>query len=139
MADRSQRNTGHDFGGRSVGAGSLSIWVHHLKDFELLPDYAGGDYSGRAVRYGAGVEAWEMYNFMAANNITLVAPGGTTVGGAGGWLSGGGHSSITSAYGLGADQALSIEVVTADGRVLTADPETNTDLFWALRGGGGGK
>lgn len=80
-----------------------------------------------------------MYNFMAANNITLVAPGGSTVGGAGGWLSVAGHSSITSTFGLGADQALSIEVVTADGRAVTADPETNTDLFWALRGGGGGK
>ncbi|RYP93643.1 hypothetical protein DL770_000275 [Monosporascus sp. CRB-9-2] len=133
-----RRNTGHDFGGRSVGAGSLSIWVHHLKDFELLREYTQGNYTGPAVRYGAGIEAWEMYNFMAANGITLVAPGGSTVGGAGGWLSSGGHSSITSTFGLGADQALSIEVVTADGRVVTADPETNTDLFWALRGGGGG-
>ncbi|RYP45601.1 hypothetical protein DL768_008080 [Monosporascus sp. mg162] len=131
------RNTGHDFGGRSVGAGSLSIWVHHLKDFELIPEYTQGNYTGPAVRYGAGIEAWEMYNFMAANGITLVAPGGSTVGGAGGWLSSGGHSSITSTFGLGADQALSIEVVTADGRVVTADPEINTDLFWALRGGGG--
>ncbi|RYO76108.1 hypothetical protein DL762_007547 [Monosporascus cannonballus] len=93
--------------------------------------------AGPAVRYGAGIEAWEMYNFMAANGITLVAPGGSTVGGAGGWLSSGGHSSITSTFGLGADQALSMEVVTADGRVVTVDPEINTDLFWALRGGGG--
>ena len=121
-----------------MGAGSLSIWVHYLKDFDFLPEYTQGNYTGLAVRYGAGIEAWELYNFMADNSITLVAPGGSTVGGAGGWLSSGGHSSITSKFGLGADQALTIKVVTADGKILTTDPETNTELFWALRGGGGG-
>jgi FAD/FMN-containing dehydrogenase len=50
---------------------------------------------------------------------------------------GGGHGFLTSKVGLGADQVLSLELVTADGRFVTADPNTNTDLFWALRGGGG--
>jgi hypothetical protein len=50
---------------------------------------------------------------------------------------GGGHGFHTSKFGLGADQILSLELVTADGRFITADPSTNTDLFWALRGGGG--
>ncbi|KAI1493810.1 hypothetical protein F5X96DRAFT_686316 [Biscogniauxia mediterranea] len=131
------KNTGHDFGGRSLGAGSISIWTHHLKDIEFLPTYIIGDYSGKAVRMGAGVEGWEVSNLMAARNITVVAPGCNTVGGNGGWLSSGGHTSLTSTLGLGADQALSLDVVTADGRFVTADPFTNQDLFWALRGGGG--
>lgn len=91
-----------------------------------------------AVRVGSGVEAWEMYNLMAANKMTVVAAGCSTVGGSGGWLSSGGHSTVTSTFGLGADQALSLEVVTADGKLVTADPVTNQDLFWAMRGGGGG-
>lgn len=92
-----------------------------------------------AVRVGAGVEAWELFNFMATYNITIVAPGGSTVGVGGGWFAVGGHGALTSLYGLGADQVLSIQVVTADGRFLTADPFTNEDLFYALRGGGGSK
>ncbi|KAK3385876.1 hypothetical protein B0H63DRAFT_544345 [Podospora didyma] len=130
------KNTGHDFGGRSTGAGSLSIWVHNLKSFEFLPNHTSDAYRGMAVRIGAGMESWELHNHAAQYNITVVAPGGSTVGAVGGWLAGGGHGGLTSKYGLGSDQALAIDVVTADGRFLTADPRTNQDLFWALRGGG---
>ncbi|KAI1756127.1 hypothetical protein F4782DRAFT_537917 [Xylaria castorea] len=131
------KNTGHDFGGRSVGAGSISVWTHYLKSTEFIPSYKIGQYSGMAVRIGSGVEAWEVSNLMAANNMTVVAAGCNTVGGSGGWLSSGGHSTVTSKFGLGADQALSLEVVTADGNLVTASPLTNQDLFWAMRGGGG--
>ncbi|KAI8631449.1 hypothetical protein F5Y19DRAFT_493352 [Xylariaceae sp. FL1651] len=131
------KNTGHDFGGRSVGAGSISIWTHNLKSTEFIPAYHIGNYSGMAIRIGSGVEAWEVSNLMAARNVTVVAAGCNTVGGTGGWLSSGGHSTVTSMFGLGADQALSFDVVTADGKLVTADPMTNQDLFWALRGGGG--
>lgn len=138
------RNTGHDFGGRSVGAGSLSVWVHHMKETQYIPSYTVGSgnesYTGMAARFGTGVEAWEVSNFTAAHGcITVVAPGGNTVGGVGGWVSGGGHSVVSSTFGLGADQVLSLGVVTADGRYVTADPFTNPDFFFALRGGGGGK
>lgn len=132
------RNTGHDFGGRSIGAGSLSVWTHHLKEMEFIPSYSIGKYTGMAVHLGSGVESWEEHNFMADHNISFVSPGCGTVGGVGGWMSAGGHTTITSTYGLGADQVLSLGVVTASGRFVTADPSTNTDLFYAIRGGGGG-
>ena len=61
-----------------------------------------------------------------------------TVGYTGGYLAGGGHSPLASLYGMASDHVLSFEVVTADGRFVTASPTQNTDLFWALRGGGGG-
>jgi FAD/FMN-containing dehydrogenase len=54
----------------------------------------------------------------------------------GGYLGGGGHSPVTSKYGLGSDQVLSIDIVTPDGRLITADETQNQDLFWAIRGGG---
>ncbi|KAE8441326.1 hypothetical protein EG329_005521 [Mollisiaceae sp. DMI_Dod_QoI] len=132
------KNTGHDMRGQSAGAGSLSVWTHHLKGYEFLPSYSIGDYQGKAARVAAGVEGYELGTHMRTDNVTIVIPGGSTVGPIGGFFQGGGHSSYTSFYGLGADQILAIEVVTADGRFVTADPNNNTDLFWALRGGGGG-
>ncbi|KAI1451274.1 FAD-binding domain-containing protein [Annulohypoxylon moriforme] len=131
------KNTGHDFVGRAAGLGSLSIWTHYLKDFQYLPRYQVGEYRGQAGRVGAGIESWEMFSQMNKYNVTFVVAGGYTVGAYGGWMAGGGHSALASKYGLGADQVLSLQVVTADGRFLTADPEQNTDLFYALRGGGG--
>ncbi|KAL2255431.1 hypothetical protein VTK26DRAFT_3397 [Humicola hyalothermophila] len=130
------KNTGHDFGGRSMGAGPPSVWTHNLKDFEFISEYTTKGYSGPAARVAAGIESWELFNHMADNNISLVSPGGRTVGVAGGWLAVAGHGSLTSKYGLGADQVLSINVVTADGRFLTVDSENHEDLWFALRGGG---
>ena len=89
------RNTGHDFAGISTGAGSISIWTHHLKSFEYVPEYTQRGYTGSAARVGAGLEAWELFGYMALYNMTLVTPGGrgaTTVGTYGGWTAAGGHS-----------------------------------------------
>ncbi|KAF4631620.1 hypothetical protein G7Y89_g6508 [Cudoniella acicularis] len=113
------KNAGHDFGGRSVGAGSLSIWTYHLKSFEFLPEFSIGEYKGMAVKVGAGIEAWELFNYMSIYNITVVAPGGSSVGVGGGWMAGGGHGWLTSKYGLGSDQVLSIQVVTARWEIGT--------------------
>lgn len=132
------RNSGHDFLGRSVGAGSLSIWVHQLKDFEYVPNFTIGEYTGKAARIGAGVQSYDMGYFNAVNNITIIAPGGNTVGELGGFIMAGGHSSFTSYYGLATDHVLSFQMVTADGKFVTADPFQNKDLFYAVRGGGGG-
>ncbi|CAK7223690.1 hypothetical protein SCUCBS95973_005265 [Sporothrix curviconia] len=138
------KNTGHDFVGRSTGAGALSVWTHHLKNFEFLPHYTATDahggvyYSGMAARVGVGLEAWELYQYMARYNMTLVVPGGQTVGAFGGWMAGGGHSSLGSMYGMGSDQVLALQVVTADGRFVTVNATENADLFYALRGGGPG-
>ena len=61
-----------------------------------------------------------------------------TVGLAGGYTQGGGHSALASKYGLAADQTLEWEVVTGTGEFITASPTQNQDLYWALGGGGGG-
>ena len=61
-----------------------------------------------------------------------------SVGIAAGYSQGGGHSMLNTAYGMAADQVLEWEVVTALGETLIATPEQNSDLYWALSGGGGG-
>ncbi|KAK4450463.1 putative fad binding domain-protein [Podospora aff. communis PSN243] len=131
------KNTGHDFGGRSVGAGSLSIWTHNLDAFELIRGYKKGNYSGTAAHFGSGLQGWQLFNHMFLSNLTIVSTGARTIGANGGWMAGGGHGNLASFYGLAADQVLELHVVTADGRYLIADEEQNTDLFFALRGGGG--
>ena len=131
------RNTGHDYLGRSTGAGSLAVWTHHLKDITHIPSYECSHYSGAAFKVGAGVQGFEL--MAAARDQGLVTVGGEcpTVGIAGGYTQGGGHSAVSTSFGLAADNVLSWEVVTACGELVTASPNENSDLYWALNGGGG--
>ncbi|RMY10722.1 hypothetical protein D0868_03540 [Hortaea werneckii] len=133
------KNTGHDFSGKSGGAGSLSVWVHNLKDIAYFPSYndATTDYSGPAFKVGAGVQVYEIYAAARDHGLVTVGGEGQTVGAMGGYVQGGGHSPLSSLLGMAADQVLNYEVVTADGRFVTANAKENSDLFWALRGGGG--
>ncbi|RAH78611.1 FAD-binding domain-containing protein [Aspergillus japonicus CBS 114.51] len=132
------KNTGHDFNGKSTGAGALGIWTHNLKDIEVYDKYHLGNYRGPAVKLGAGVQAFEVYEKAHELGYTVVGGEGKTVGVAGGYVLGGGHSPMSSVYGLAADQVLALEVVLANGRFVTVTEQSNPDLFWALRGGGGG-
>jgi FAD binding domain len=111
--------------------------MHHRKDIEIL-DYQGKHYSGRAIKLGAGVQGFDAYE--AANNNELQVVGGEcpTVGIAGGYTQGGGHSALASKYGLAADQTLEWEVIDGTGTFRTASRDSNLDLYWALSGGGGG-
>jgi FAD/FMN-containing dehydrogenase len=131
------RNTGHDYLGRSTGAGSLAVWTHHLKDITHIPKYTGAGYSGAAFKFGAGVQGFEA--MVAARDKGLVVVGGEcpTVGIAGGYTQGGGHSALSTSFGLAADNVLEWEVVTAGGKLVKANSKENPDLYWALNGGGG--
>lgn len=131
------RNTGHDYLGKSTGAHALGLWTHNLKSLELVEDFQTGNYTGPAIRVGAGVEVIEAYEFADSQGYVVVGGNCPTVGMAGGYIQGGGHGPLSSKYGLAADQVLEFEVVTADGELVTASNTNNSDLFWALRGGGG--
>jgi hypothetical protein len=111
--------------------------MHNLKSIEFL-NYKSKDYNGPAIKMGAGVQGFEAYNAAHAQGLRVVGGTCLTVGLAGGYSQGGGHSVLASTYGLGADQTLEWEVVTADGKLVTASPTKNSDLYWALSGGGGG-
>ncbi|KAJ5459900.1 uncharacterized protein N7458_001452 [Penicillium daleae] len=132
------KNTGHDFSGKSTGAGALGIWTHHLKEIDYIANYKTSSYQGPAVKMGAGVQAFEIYEKANELGFSVVGGEGKTVGVAGGYVLGGGHSPLSSIYGLAADQVLAMEVVLANGRFVTVTEESDPDLFWAIRGGGGG-
>ncbi|KAI0094879.1 hypothetical protein BDY19DRAFT_988669 [Irpex rosettiformis] len=89
---------------------------------------------------GAGVQWFEAYDAVYAHGRDIV--GGVTsmgsVGSVGGWIGGGGHSILAPKYGLGVDNAVQFTIVTSTGEHLTANAHHNSDLYWALRGLGGG-
>lgn len=108
-----------------------------MKSLEVL-DWQGAHYSGPAIRAGPGVQGFEAIQFGALHDLVAVTGSCPTVGLAGGYTQGGGHSALASKFGLAADNALEFEVVDGSGDVLIANREENPDLFWALSGGGGG-
>src|SRR5687767_2715784 len=123
------RGGGHSFPGYSVCDGGLVIDLSAMKAIRV-------DLRTRIVRAQAGVKWIEFDHETQA--FGLATTGGTdgdtgiaglTLGGGLGWLS--------SKYGLTIDNLVSADVVTADGRLLTASATENQDLFWGLRGGSG--
>jgi FAD/FMN-containing dehydrogenase len=137
------KNTGHDYKGRSSAPGSLALWMHKLKsitrDEKFVPEGCPADFAANdAVTMGAGVQWREAYQFADKHDITLAGGSDEAVGAVGGWLQGGGHGALSNTLGLGIDRVLQFKVVTPDGSYRTANACQNQDLFWALRGGGGG-
>ncbi|GKZ85558.1 hypothetical protein AnigIFM56816_011526 [Aspergillus niger] len=132
------KNTGHDYAGKSTGKGGLSLWTHNLNSTEYIPKYKSSYYNGPAIKLGAGVQGFEAYAAANATGHRIVGGVCPTVGIAGGFSLGGGHSILSNSHGMGSDNVLEWEVVTMDGRHLVATPEQNSDLYWALSGSGPG-
>ncbi|KAH9482115.1 FAD-linked oxidoreductase phmC [Psilocybe cubensis] len=105
----------------------------------FIPDGCSASESGMtAITIGAGQQFRTIYNFAKSNNITVVGGADPAVGASGGWVMGGGHSALSVTMGLGVDRVLEFKIVTPDGQYRTANRCQNQDLFFALRGGGGG-
>ncbi|RHZ50675.1 FAD-dependent oxidoreductase [Aspergillus thermomutatus] len=137
------KNSGHDFLGRSTAPESLQILTNRMKDIRFSENFkpAGAPKNtsqGSAITIGAGVSLQELYAAAGKKGKIVVAGVSHTVGAAGGYIQGGGHSFLGPWKGMSTDNALEYMVVTADGHLVIANNYQNTDLFWALRGGGGG-
>ncbi|KAL7941105.1 hypothetical protein V8C42DRAFT_361357 [Trichoderma barbatum] len=134
--------SGHDYMTRSSMKGSLALWVRNLKTMTYHESFKPtGDISAKsvsAITFGPGVNSDEAQAFANKNNVTLVGPSSPTVAIAGGWSFFGGHSVLTPTLGLGVDRILEVEIVTPDGEHRICNRKRNADLFWALRGAGGG-
>jgi len=111
--------------------------MHNLKGMSFL-NYTSPYYTGPAVRVGAGVQNFEVYQAASQHGLRVVSGSCPTVGMAGGFTQGGGHGPLGATYGLGADNTLEFEVVTVDGQQLAASSTQNADIYWALSGGGSG-
>ncbi|KAF2803188.1 FAD-binding domain-containing protein [Mytilinidion resinicola] len=139
------KNTGHDISQRSQGYGSLSIWIKHVKDglhFHKKFHYSEGscpsNWTGSAITIGGGYVWKDAYDLASKHRHVVVGGGDPTVGCIGGFLQGAGHGSLSHEFGLATDQVLEYKVILASGETVTANACQNTDLFTALRGGGGG-
>jgi FAD/FMN-containing dehydrogenase len=122
------RSGGHSYGGYSTTSGVI-VDVSRLHAISVTAD-------GRAA-VGAGAHLLDVYTSLAARGRMI--PGGTcpTVG-IGGLTQGGGIGLSGRKFGLTCDNLLEATVVLADGSVAVANAHQHEDLFWALRGGGGG-
>ncbi|KAJ7601175.1 hypothetical protein C8J56DRAFT_27936 [Mycena floridula] len=138
------KSTGHDYLGRSAAKGSLLLWTHNMKTITyneaFVPKGAPASEKYYGITLGAGVQWHEAYDAIQTHGRFLVGglAAGSSIGAAGGWIQGGGHSAFSPQHGLGVDNAIQFNVVTASGQNLIVNSHTNSDLFWALRGGGGG-
>jgi FAD/FMN-containing dehydrogenase len=142
------KGTGHDYLGRSGAPGALLIWTHRMRRTTVHDSFcAAGTPPGTEGRPAAGAPAltvaagtrWlEAYRALEGSGRLVPGGGCNTVGAAGGFTMGGGYSSFARRFGTAAGSVLEMEVVTANGAVLVVNEHQHPDLFWALRGGGGG-
>ena len=125
----------------SSSLGGFALWTHGLQELTNKPGFvaAGCKVAPQdAITIGAGVQWGDAYKFADSVGKLLVGGDNGFVGAAGGWVQGGGHSFNTPVYGMGVDNLLEMDIVTADGQLQTISECSNPDLFFAVRGGGGG-
>ncbi|MFE9614121.1 FAD-binding oxidoreductase [Streptomyces sp. NPDC006012] len=121
------RSGGHNFAGWSTGEG-IVIDVSRIKHVQV---------TGSTVRVGPGAMSVEALAVLKPYNKQIVTGTCPTVC-PGGFLTGGGIGYQTAKFGLGSDRLVSARAVLADGSLVTASATREPDLYWALRGGGGG-
>jgi FAD/FMN-containing dehydrogenase len=136
------KNTGHDWLGRSNAPGSLMLWTHQRKrmDFHeaFVPEGCDeGSTSVPAVTLESGVQFADLYPAAQARGVLVIGGTCDSVGVAGCYL-GGCYGTFSKKFGSAASNLLQAKVVLANGQLVTANRCTNPDLFYALRGGGGG-
>ena len=123
------RSGGHSVVGHSVTDGGIVLDLSDMRDLQI-------DVDGKTAWAEAGLTAGE-YTTAAGAHSLATGFGDTGSVGIGGLTLGGGVGYLVRKYGLTIDDLLAAEIVTADGEVLRVDASSHSDLFWAIRGGGG--
>lgn len=133
---------GHSYLGGSSAPDSLLVWTRAMDRIDLHDAYVArgcaADTAQPAVSLGAGVMWGQAYAAVTTRGGRYVQGGGCTTVGVAGLVQGGGFGNFSKRYGSAAASLVEAEVVTADGEVRIASACSHPDLFWALKGGGGG-
>ncbi len=134
---------GHSYQGTSNSADSLLIWTRAMDKIVVHENFiAKGCQSIQSPQHAVTIESgalWlQAYNEVTTKNGRYVQGGGCATVGVAGLIQSGGFGSFSKNYGLAAAALLEAEIVTADGSVELVNACNKPDLFWALKGGGGG-
>jgi FAD/FMN-containing dehydrogenase len=134
---------GHSYLGTSNAPDSLLIWTRAMKSVVLHDAFVGKGCEDRiapvpAVSAGAGAVWMDLYNAVTTQGGRYVQGGGCMTVGVAGLVQSGGFGVFSKGFGTAAAGLLEAEVVTADGQVRVVNACSDPDLFWALKGGGGG-
>ena len=134
---------GHSYQGSSNAPDSLLVWTRAMNQVQLHDAFVGAGCTGTAapvaaVSAGAGAMWIDLYQAVTTHAGRYVQGGGCATVGVAGLVQSGGFGSFSKGFGSACSSLLEAQVVTADGAVRLANACTNPDLFWALKGGGGG-
>jgi hypothetical protein len=134
---------GHSYIGGSNAPDSLLIWTRSMRAVELHDSFVPSGGEGQidpepAVSVGAGAIWLDVYEAVTTKGGRYAQGGGCTTVGVAGLVQGGGFGSFSKGFGTAAAGLLEAEVITADGAVRVVNAVRHPDLFWALKGGGGG-
>jgi FAD/FMN-containing dehydrogenase len=124
------RSGGHSYEGFSTGDGCLIIDVNPMSRIAVSDDK-------QTARIGSGARLGKVYETLFSKGVIIPAGSCATVGVAG-LAQGGGFGLSSRKLGLTCDNVLSMQMVDVNGKLVTASASENPDLYWALRGGGGG-
>jgi FAD/FMN-containing dehydrogenase len=134
---------GHSYQGTSNAPHSLLVSTRHMQDVTMHQAFVPQgcertQAARRAITSGSGAIWMQAYDAATTKAGAYVQGGGCTTVGVAGLVQSGGFGSFSKHYGTCAAGLLEAEVVTADGIIRIANACTNPELFWALKGGGGG-
>jgi FAD/FMN-containing dehydrogenase len=134
---------GHSYQGTSNAPDSLLIWTREMNQVIVHAAFVAQDCQSKqaptpAVTVGAGAMWIDVYEAVTTKAGRYVQGGGCTTVGVAGLIQSGGFGSMSKGFGTAAAWLLEAEIVTADGIARIVNACTNPDLFWALKGGGGG-
>lgn len=134
---------GHSYQGTSNAPDSLLIWTRGMRKIVLHDAFTPQGCEGLlapapAVTTETGAMWIDLYHAVTTEAGRYVQGGGCCSVGSAGLVQSGGFGSFSKAFGTAAASLLQAEIVTADGRVRTVNARKDSELFWALKGGGGG-
>jgi FAD/FMN-containing dehydrogenase len=134
---------GHSYQGTSNAPDSLLVWTRAMNDITLHDAFTPKGLEGvqpptPAVSVGAGCMWMDVYTAVTTQAGRYVQGGGCTTVGVAGLVQSGGFGSFSKGFGTAAANLIEAEIVTADGRLRTVNAHTDRELFWAVKGGGGG-